>query len=158
MAAPFTFPGAFATVRSALGLTQERVAQLHGVSTRTVERWSLGHTLPSLHDRTQLLRTLRDAPRALLEDLARASGTTLEAAGLAPARPATETPAGRRAVDEAVRELADDLDLTASALRPGLGRFLAALAKADVSVAAAARMVPGAQKGSGRGVTPRRAR
>ncbi len=93
-----SFVTAFEAVRMAIGLTQKRVAQLHGVSTRTVERWAIGDTAPSLHDRRTLLYTLREAPRPLLEDLARASGTTLEAAGVAPvaARDPVPLPANAR--------------------------------------------------------------
>jgi transcriptional regulator with XRE-family HTH domain len=135
-----SFPSAFAAVRGALGLTQKRVAQLHGVSVRTVERWSLGRTLPSLADRTALLRTLRDAPRPLLEALAQASGTTLAAA--APAAPPARA-VDPRVVDDAVRELAEDLDVTARALRPALGRFVATLARAEVPLDVVARVVTG---------------
>src|SRR5580658_4826999 len=37
--APATFADAFEAVRKSLHLTQRRVAELHGVSPRTVERW-----------------------------------------------------------------------------------------------------------------------
>jgi hypothetical protein len=121
-----------------------------------VERWVLRETTPSLHERLSLLRTLRDAPLPLLEALARASGTTLEAAGMAP-RPAPASPSPRaispsaqRTIDDAVRELAEDLDVPASAVRPGLSRFLGSLAEAGVPVDAAARMVLGLPKPTAR--------
>jgi transcriptional regulator with XRE-family HTH domain len=148
-----TFAEALEAVRKSLRLTQRRVAQLHGVSPRTVERWVLSETTPSLHERLSLLRTLRDAPLPLLEALARASGTTLEAAGMAP-RPSTAVqaapraigPSAQRAIDDAVRELAEELDVAASVVRPGLSRFLGSLAEASVPIDAAARMVLGLPK------------
>lgn len=153
-----SFADALEAVRKSLHLTQRRVAELHGVSPRTVERWVLRETTPPLHERLSLLRTLRDAPLPLLEKLARASGTTLEAAGMAPAQPSAAAPSitgigptTQRAIDDAVRELADELDVAASTIRPGLSRFLGSLAGAGVPVDAAARMVLGVPKGGAAG-------
>jgi hypothetical protein len=153
-----SFADALEAVRKSLHLTQRRVAELHGVSPRTVERWALRETTPPLHERLSLLRTLRDAPVALLEKLARASGTTLAAAGIAPAQtPApmqaaqSIAPGAQRAIDDAVRELAEELDVAASAIRPGLSRFLGSLAGAGLPVDAAARMVLGVPKGGAAG-------
>jgi hypothetical protein len=154
MGETITFADALEAVRKSLQLTQRRVAELHGVSPRTVERWVLRETTPPLHERLSLLRTLRDAPLPLLETLARASGTTLEAAGMvrgptagAPSLGAPSIgPSAQRAIDDAVRELAEELDVAASAIRPGLSRFLGSLAEAAVPVDAAARMVLGLPK------------
>ncbi|MGO8996470.1 MAG: helix-turn-helix domain-containing protein [Polyangiaceae bacterium] len=166
--APATFADAFEAVRKSLHLTQRRVAELHGVSPRTVERWVLRETTPPLHERIKLLRTLRDAPLPLLETLARVSGTTLDAAGIAPAPHASTPPpptslllhqsigaSAQRVIDDAVRELADELDLTANTIRPGLSRFLGALAGAGAPVDAAARMVLGLPRGSAPGKSGR---
>jgi transcriptional regulator with XRE-family HTH domain len=165
-----TFAEAFEAVRKSLHLTQRRVAELHGVSPRTVERWVLRETTPPLHERIKLLRTLRDAPLHLLETLARVSGTTLDAAGIASA-PASAPPppsslflspmsqsigaSAQRVIDDAVRELADELDLTANTIRPGLSRFLGALAVVGAPVDAAARMVLGLPRGNSPGKTSR---
>jgi hypothetical protein len=55
-------------------------------------------------------------------------------------------PTAQRAIDDAVRELAEELDVAASVIRPGLSRFLGSLAEAAVPVDAAARMVLGLPK------------
>jgi transcriptional regulator with XRE-family HTH domain len=113
------FVAAFQAVRTAMGLSQERVAQLHGVSTRTVERWSLGETTPSLRDRTKLLHTFRDAPRPVLEALARASGTTLAAAATPVGPASAERPAlsARQRVDLVVCAVADATDTSPKTAR-----------------------------------------
>jgi hypothetical protein len=157
------FAEAFEAVRKSLHLTQRRVAELHGVSPRTVERWVLRETTPPLHERIKLLRTLRDAPLPLLETLARVSGTTLDAAGIAsqstppPASlflspmPQSIATTAQRVIDDAVRELADELDLTANTIRPALSRFLGALAEVGAPVDAASRMVLGLPRGNAPG-------
>jgi transcriptional regulator with XRE-family HTH domain len=52
-------------LRSSVGLTQEELARLLGVSLRTLSRWEKGETTPTLRNARRLARRLRVAVEEL---------------------------------------------------------------------------------------------
>jgi transcriptional regulator with XRE-family HTH domain len=154
-------------VRTGLHMTQRQLAAALGRRPMAVNRWEMGAMVPRLEDRLRVLHALDDAPRADLERLAIAAGTTLRAAGfedepapppaaapsaapLAPPPPSTLSPLAQAMVDDAVREAAEDLEVAPQKLRPALSRMLDRIARAGVPIEAATRMVLGVPKRVGK--------
>ena len=76
----------------ALGLTQGGLADLLGISRRTVSRWDAGERDPSNEQLHQIARAIFPRDGELAAGLAAEGGTTLEGLGLVP-RPAPPPPA-----------------------------------------------------------------
>jgi transcriptional regulator with XRE-family HTH domain len=151
-------------VRNAVHMTQQQLAAAVSRRSMAVHRWEQLGTVPHLEDRIRIIQALAAAPRADLERLAVASGTTLRAAGIeepappalpspvvaspspAPAAPASLSPLAQGLVDDAVREAAEELETTPQQLRPALSRMLDRIARAGVPIEAATRMVLGVPK------------
>ena len=75
-------------LRVALGMTQRELAQLLGVTRRTVGRWEAGASAPSTDQLRRLAHVAHPRDAALAEELASEGDATLEALGLrSPAPP-----------------------------------------------------------------------
>ncbi len=155
------FGVALRRAREAAGLTQSAVARHLHKTALTVHRWEMQNVRPTFEDRVTLLRTLAKAPRPLLAELATASEVQLDSVLPLPPPPAPVPPPvavasappakvmdanAQTVVDDAVREAAEDLELSPRVLRPVLSRFLDRVARASVPMDAAARMVLGVPK------------
>jgi transcriptional regulator with XRE-family HTH domain len=152
-----TFGSAFGRARRALGIQRDTVAGACGVRPRTVSRWENDQNSPSLADRHRLLHVVLDAPLEQLEELARLAGTTLDAAGIevlppdeptvvalpaaAPAPQALPGPTAQKAIDDAIREAAEELNVRAGDLRAAAGKLLAAIRGTGATLEEATRMV-----------------
>jgi hypothetical protein len=108
--------------------------------------------------RITVLRLLETATRPLLETLAAESEVDLATIGMgAPPPPVvvasppvavapTIPPTAQATVDDALREAAEEIEVTPKLLRPALSRMLDRLARGGVPMDAAARMVLGVPK------------
>jgi hypothetical protein len=120
-----------------LGLTQDTLAALAGVSRRTVSRWYANRALPAPHNVTPIIGALHPQQRDLAAKLADHLGQTLAALGFAPpeqphkappppapAPPSPPPPPGRAfpppglLIDSIVCAAAEALDTTPAAVRP----------------------------------------
>jgi transcriptional regulator with XRE-family HTH domain len=164
MAKTTTFGEALETARESIGMSKTQLAYAVRVLGNTAYRWEKQGTMPVMEMRIKILRTLAAAPRALLEALAEESGVTLESIGMAlpppppppapilPTAPASQgaappVPANAQAtIDDAVREAAEEIDVSPKLLRPALSRMLDRLARTGVPLDAASRMVLGVPK------------
>jgi transcriptional regulator with XRE-family HTH domain len=163
MRKPSPFAAALTAARQAAGVTQTQIARELELYPNQVHRWEKQGTFPSMEKRIAVLRMLKGAPRALLDELARQSDVTLESIGMglppppppsppahaAAASPATAPPMAANAqatIDDAVREAAEEMDVSPKVLRPALSRMLDRLARTGVPIDAAARMVLGVPK------------
>ena len=163
MAKPSTFGAALTSAREATGMSQTSIASHFDTYPNTVYRWERRRTMPSMEVRMELLKLLEDAPRPLLEALARESGVDLASIGMGlppPARPAAPPAAAaplppapaaipataQSMVDDALREAAEEVEVSPKVLRPALSRMLDRLARGGVPIDAAARMVLGVPK------------
>jgi transcriptional regulator with XRE-family HTH domain len=154
------FGAALRKAREAAGLTQASVARHLGKTALSVHRWEMQGVRPTYEDRVALLQLLAKAPRALLAELAEESDVALDSVLPLPPAPPAPPPAAaapplparvmlenaQTVVDDAVREAAEDLDVTPRALRPILSRLIDRAARAGVPLDAAARMVLGVPK------------
>ncbi len=112
-----------------LGVNQEGLGSIAGVSRRTVQRWYARASSPSQSDLGAIAAALFPVDRALAAELATAAGTSLEALGLVE-RPPPATPpplAASHLVDSVVCVAADACGLTPGAVR---GAVLAAFVRA----------------------------
>lgn len=160
VAKPSPFGEAVLALRTHLRISQREVGQSLGTYSNTVYRWETSTAIPSMEMRIALLRLFKAGPRPLLEALATASNVSLESAGIAKAEPVVASaaplptappapplpPTAQTTVDDAVREAAEEIDVSPKALRPVLSRMLDRLAKSGVPMDAAARMVLGVPK------------
>ncbi|MDP9000984.1 MAG: helix-turn-helix domain-containing protein [Myxococcota bacterium] len=117
----------FERCRDALGLTQEELGRMLGVSRRTAQRWST-QGIPS-YSIIDLARVAHPRDPALATEIVTALGTTLEAAGIvAPAPPGAPAPVPDGVVDAVVCAAAEAMEMMPNEVRPGL---LAAFARAS---------------------------
>jgi hypothetical protein len=119
--------GLLVLAQFALGCTQKSLAELLGVSARTMMRWQSGRTTATRLVMTQLAPLVYPRDAALAAQLATAGGTTLEALGIvapapppAPAAPARPAPTTRHLLDAVVCAAGDAVDVPVRALRPAL--------------------------------------
>jgi len=145
------FGNAMRDARVACGLTRVGLAKRIGNGTTAIYRWEKGTLVPALESRLRVVNGLKNAPRPMLERLARAADVSLPPAPVAAAPASQGTPEALGAsvqslVDDALREAAEDADVSPKLLRPALSRMLDRLAKARVPMDAAARMVLGVPK------------
>ena len=68
-------------------MSQTSIASHFDTYPNTVYRWERRRTMPSMEVRMELLKLLEDAPRPLLEELARESGVNLASIGMGCLRP-----------------------------------------------------------------------
>jgi DNA-binding XRE family transcriptional regulator len=109
----------------ALGMSQEKLADMLGVSRRTVSRWMAGHSTPSIEDLHTLARAVHPRDPSLAATLAQESGATLETLGLVspatppgpPAPPPRAMPPTRLMVDSIVCVAAESMQTTPGAIR-----------------------------------------
>ncbi len=154
--APLTFGAALRRARAVLRLDRATVARACRVGVRTVSRWESDHSWPGLEVRQAVLRVHARLPSPQLQELAQLAETTLAAAGIheepapAPAPVILFSPSAQKAIDDAIREAAEDLGVHARELRPVASRFLDALARAGVSAEVGARMAIGIPKRPGK--------
>ncbi len=154
-----TFAAALTLAREATRMSKSDIAREIGTYPNTVYRWERHDSRPSMEVRIRLLQILRDAPRPLLESLAAESEVDLVSIGLtppapppppvpavAPAQPAAIPASAQAMVDDALREAAEEIDVTPKLLRPAMSRMLDRLARGGVPIDAAARMVLGVPK------------
>jgi DNA-binding XRE family transcriptional regulator len=147
---------AMRAARMACGLTQANLARRVGQGNTAIFRWEKGSLLPKLETRIRVVRALGSAPRPMLERLANAGDVSLAMLGLVPAEaqaaPGSSDSSGslgasaQALVDDALREAAEEADVSPKLLRPALSRMLDRLARARVPMDAAARMVLGVPK------------
>ena len=76
-----------ARVRMATGWTQKELADIAGVSLRTVSRWATGGSAPGITEWRKLAVKVFAEDPALAAELATAGGATLEALGVVMPRP-----------------------------------------------------------------------
>ncbi|MGO8999947.1 MAG: helix-turn-helix domain-containing protein [Polyangiaceae bacterium] len=151
MSTPLPFGVALTKAREAAGLSQTQIASRLRTLPNTVHRWEKRRSIPSMEVRIALLRLLAEAPRALLEDLAEEANVDLASIGMGPPPPPVTalpslSPTAQATVDDALREAAEEIDVTPRVLRPALSRMLDRLARSGVPIDAAARMVLGVPK------------
>jgi transcriptional regulator with XRE-family HTH domain len=140
--------------RTAAGVSRSEIAKECDVEPRTVARWEADENDPSTDAKWLILHLLHEsgrAPRPLLEQLADASDIALWQLGIdppphaapaaPPPAPVAPSPAARKAIDDAVREAAEDLGVDPRTLRPVLRRLLEAIAATGVGTEDAARLV-----------------
>ncbi len=153
--------------RESTGMTQTDIAMELKTYPNTVYRWERRNSMPAMEVRVKLLRLLEGAPRPLLQALASESGVQLASIGMggaaaaAPAVQAAPAPAvvaaipasAQATVDDALREAAEEIEVSPKVLRPALSRMLDRLARGGVPMDAAARMVLGVPKKVGSGVS-----
>jgi DNA-binding XRE family transcriptional regulator len=163
MTTPSTFGVALMNAREATGLSQTELAARLRTLPNTVYRWEKRRSKPPMEKRIALIRALADAPRALLDELADESGVDLLAIGMGPPPPAVPaavplvpvpsaiTATTQTMVDDALREAAEEIEVSPKVLRPALSRMLDRLARGGVPIDAASRMVLGVPK---KGSTP----
>jgi hypothetical protein len=157
------FGEALRHAREAAGLTQAALARHLKKTPVSAHRWETQGVRPPYEARVEILRFLAKAPRPLLEALADMSDVDLDSVLPLPPAPVPVPPAPHVAaapplpakvmlanaqtlLDDAVREAAEDLDVSPRVLRPVLSRLLDRAARAGVPVDAAARMVLGVPK------------
>jgi transcriptional regulator with XRE-family HTH domain len=166
MSKPSSFGVALSKARESLGLSQTQIARHFQTYPNTVYRWERTRSIPSMEMRIELLKLLKNAPREHLEALAAEANVELETIGLgvppapspapvppaappqptAPPLPAPVPATAQQTVDDALREMAEELELLPKALRPSLSRMLERLARTGVPMDAASRMVLGVPK------------
>jgi transcriptional regulator with XRE-family HTH domain len=123
----------------ALGMTQEEVGRVIGVSRRTISRWLSspvsGGLLPNQVE--ALARAVHPADPKLAARIAAHGNATLESLGIVPA-PAPNAPSeeeiARSHVDAVVCAAADALDAPPSAVRPVLRAAFARMRELGVSL------------------------
>jgi hypothetical protein len=117
----------FETCRSLLGVTQEELGRMLGVSRRTAQRWS-SQGIPS-YELIDLARLVHPRDPALASQIVTALGTTLEAQGIV--RPAPPPPPAQHSsaqppptpdgiVDAVVCAAAEAMEMMPKEVRPGL--------------------------------------
>jgi hypothetical protein len=108
-----------------LGLGQEGVGKIMGVSGRTIQRWGSGSGLRLIRPHAEsLARAVYPKDAELAAHIAAAAGTTLQELGIASVPPG---PRAGHLVDSLVCAAAEAMDVLPRLVRPGL---LAAFARA----------------------------
>jgi DNA-binding XRE family transcriptional regulator len=131
-------PGATALVTEAqfaLGLTQDTLGKMLGLSRRTVSRWTRHTSAPSAEHLHALARAVHPKDAALAAKLARAGGESLESLGIAkaiagvplPGTPPRPFPPTRLVVESVVCAAAEAMQASPAAVR---GILRAAFARA----------------------------
>jgi transcriptional regulator with XRE-family HTH domain len=115
-----------ARAQLALGLSQQQLGDMLGVSRRTVIRWNKG-SAPTRDDVLTLAKAVHATHPELASELAKAPGTRLHEIGLAPLPVAPNPLAKELAIDSIVCAAAEAALSTPQAARGGL---LAALDRA----------------------------
>jgi transcriptional regulator with XRE-family HTH domain len=122
--------------QTALGVSQQKLAEIAGTSYRTVQRWSAGSSSPFAHNLHDLARAVYPVDPGLAAELAIEGKTSLEALGLVvreappPAPPPPEPPPpldAEHLADSIVCAAAQSSGLAPRIIRPIL---LAAFARA----------------------------
>ncbi len=111
------------SARHAAGLSQDKVAQVMGLSKRTISRWEVGRASPSADNACTLARLVYPYNAAIAAELAAAASESLESLGLvtAPAPPPAPPPLpSHLVVDAIVCVAADALAATPSTVRGAL--------------------------------------
>jgi DNA-binding XRE family transcriptional regulator len=98
---------------------QGDLAQLWGVSRRTIQRWDAGRGSPDPAQIGALARLVHPKSAELAARLARAAGASLEALGLKPEL-TPYAPLTTHMVDSITCAAADAMNIVPEALRPGL--------------------------------------
>ena len=132
--------------RRAAGLTQEQLGRRLGLRGRAVYRWERGDSVPSQRNRKALVIALdavhRDAAAQLAAVIAREAaprkGTPAVVAAPAPAAPELSAPV---ALELAIFNMADELDLPPRRIRGPLVRLLKRLRAANFTLDTAQRQV-----------------
>jgi transcriptional regulator with XRE-family HTH domain len=108
----------------ALGVTQDELGKLLGVSRRSISRWVAGGTALSAEQVSTLARAVYPANASLATKIAAHGSTTLEGLGIVqpskPIEPARPPPPPPRLVDVVVCAAADALDASPRAVRPAV--------------------------------------
>lgn len=137
MAAAGRIGVALRNLRRALRLRQEDFAARLFVARETISDWEQGYTRPPHETRVAIVAHLADAPAELLLPL-------VEAFGIAPPpglRRRKATAASNAVVLAALRAAADELDVSASALRQTMRVVVAHLGAAGASLDDAAALL-----------------
>lgn len=135
-------------LRDSYKISQGDMAAKLGVSLRTMQRWELGHRLPTREQLTRIAGAIMRDDRDRAEDLAAGFGTSLEILGFEPAASDDTTPPPpppatppREAIELALYVAAEQLDVRPSAARAPFVAFLNKLGALGVSCAEAARVL-----------------
>jgi len=115
-----------------LGMPHREIAQLLGVSRRSVSRWSKDGTFMTVEHGVTLAKLVHERDPSLAAELAALAGETLVTLGLeappaAPKTPVAPAVAPAKLVDAVVCAAAEAMDVSPRAIRPAL---LAALRSA----------------------------
>jgi hypothetical protein len=134
---PISTHNVFELCRQALGVSQEGLGRMVGVSRRTAQRWT-SHGTPS-SALIDLARVVHPRNPALAGEIVATLGTTLEAAGIvAPAPPpppaATPPPVANGTVDAVVCAAAEAMEMMPNEVRPGLYAAFARAQEIGLSV------------------------
>jgi hypothetical protein len=110
--------------QQALGLTQEELGELVGVSRRTVSRWLSDGTVLTDSQGSTLARAVYPANASLAAQIAASGGTTLERLGIVqppkPVEPPKPPPPPPRLVEVVVCAAAEALDASPRTVRPAV--------------------------------------
>jgi DNA-binding XRE family transcriptional regulator len=130
----------------ALGMTQEKLGKLLGVSRRTILRWQQGPTVLTEHQRKLLITRVYAVNPSLAAEIAKEIDVTLESVGAVPppALVGAATAAGdtllearvasRHLADSVVCAAAEAVGLSPQAIRPALVAAFARAAAVGLSV------------------------
>ena len=147
-----------AQLRGRFELGQRDFASLAQVSVRTLQRWELGHRVPSESQLTTLLAVLLPIDADEAEHIASTYGTSLEFHGLQPppsepiapptevippAPPPPPPPPPREAIELSLYMAADDLEMRPARLREPIVGFLRRLGPLGVTCEQAAEILSG---------------
>ncbi len=152
-------PSLLTKAQIAMGMSQEQLGKVAGVSRRTMVRWQQGDNGPSLDQWVTIARRVYRQDRAVASEIAQKMGESLESLGLeapAPAQqaapPARPMPPIGDLVDSIVCAAAEAVTMTPQAIRPAV---LAAFDRA-ASVAVTIDEVRGTMRGqAGKGASKR---
>ena len=140
-----TFGAVLLAARTAAKVTRAELAKGLDVLPRTVARWEADENTPSTTDMQLILHFLHETgrlPRPLLDEYAKVTYLSPWTLGIDPLPEVrfVPTPAHQKAIDDAIREAAEDLEIEPRTLRPVASRLFAALAKSGIPANAAAGM------------------
>jgi DNA-binding XRE family transcriptional regulator len=124
-------PGLLVRAQTALGMTQETLGALLGVSRKTMGRWQAGHGNPTIQQWAQIAARVHAVNPALAATIAAEMGEDLASLGIAASSPqqAPALPAGTHArqavttgdlVDSIVCAAAEAVAATPQYIRPAL--------------------------------------
>jgi transcriptional regulator with XRE-family HTH domain len=142
---PATFGAVLLAARTAAKVSRAELAKHLDVLPRTVARWEADENYPGGTIIKLILVFLHETgrlPRPLIDEYAEVGHINLWTLGIdpPPTVPFVPTPAHQKAIDDAIREAAEELEIDPRKLRPVAGRLFAALAESGIPADVAAGM------------------